>query len=613
VSRGPRSTRVSPRTGSVARSRTRPAVRRSAHGPSRPHAPTRPPGRRLVALLAVLAVGFSGILFRLVVLQVKDASALEGLALKQRLQEVALPATRGTIYDRNDQALAMSLPAKAVYADPALVTDAAGEAAAIARTLGLDAITVQAELTETGADGSAKRFVYVARGVDVATAKRLADQDLAGIGFLGESRRVFPAGELAPQVLGFVGTDGTGLAGLEYQYQRILAGRSGRQVFQEDPNGTLIPQAGSTAIRPVPGDDLVLTIDREIQYRAQEALATAVKQNHAAGGTIVVMDPRTGEVLAMASYPWFDPNRFSDANPQLIRNRAVTDMYEPGSVNKVITAAAAIEEHVLNLNQRFKVPDQLQVSDHRYSDAEPHPTEDMTLADIIAYSSNIGTIKVASLLGQDRFAAYLDRFGFGNKTGIDFPGEASGLLPTYWSGTSMGSIPIGQGISVTPLQMSAVYATIANGGVWVQPHLVQGTVDAAGRFVPAPAPATHRVVSEETAATVTRLLAYAVDVGTGQQAQIPGYWVAGKTGTARKPLPNQSGYYEDRYVASFIGFAPAAHPAILVAAVLDSPSTVFGGIASAPLFRDVGRFALARLRVPPAGRLPIPPHAIPSG
>ena len=235
----------------------------------------------------------------------------------------------------------------------------------------------------------------------------------------------------------------------------------------------------------------------------------------------------------------------------------------------------------------------------------------MTLGDILAYSSNIGAITVAGMLGKDRFASYLYRFGFGSKTGLGFPGESAGILrpPDTWWGTSMGSIPIGQGIGVTPLQMAAVYATIANGGVWVQPTLVKGTIGADGRYAAAPAPPMRRVVSEQTASTVTRLLAYAVDVGTGKEAQIPGYWTAGKTGTANVPNPAGS-YYTDRYVASFIGFTPASNPAVVVATVIQVPSLIYGGIAAAPVFAEVGRYALARLRVPPAPRLPIPPHAI---
>jgi cell division protein FtsI (penicillin-binding protein 3) len=567
---------------------------------------SRTPAGRLLALLVALTVAFSSVLFRLVLLQVKDASALQRIALDQRIRTIDLPASRGSILDRNGRALAMSVPAKAVFADPALVTDASSEARAVAAALRLRPAAVAIRLTQPG------RFVYLARGVDPATAQALQEQHLAGIGFLDESRRYYPDGALAPQVVGFVGVDGTGLAGLELQYQSQLGGRPGHEVVQRDPSGTLIPQAAGVNVPPIHGDDIILTIDRQIQYQAQEALAAAVAANRAKGGTIVVMDPHTGEILAMASYPWFDPNDFSHADQADIRNLAVTDAYEPGSVNKVITAAAAIQEGVLDLKERITVPDSYQLYTKTFHDAEPHPTQQMTLGDIIAYSSNIGTIETANMLGTYRFPAYLHRFGLGARTGVGFPGESPGILPpaAKWSGTSMGTIPIGQGIAVTPLQMATVFATIANGGVWVQPRFLRAVVGSSGQTMPSAPPVTRRVVSASAAESVSRMLGYAVDVGTGQQAQIPGYWVAGKTGTARKVLPDGTGYYTGKYVASFIGFAPASHPALVVAAVLDEPATVFGGIAAAPLFRAVMQFALARLRVPEAPKLSVPPHAI---
>jgi cell division protein FtsI (penicillin-binding protein 3) len=450
--------------------------------------------------------------------------------------------------------------------------------------------------------------------VEPQAAAALEARHLPGIGFLSESHRYYPAKTLAPQVLGFVGVDGTGLAGMELGYQKLLAGRPGREVVEADPRGLLIPQGANVDVPPVPGDDLVLSIDRVIQYRAQTALAHAVRRNKAKGGTVLVMDPRTGDVLAMADYPWFDPNRFEEGDPQFLRNRAVTDAYEPGSVNKVITAAAAIQEKVLKLKQRLSVGSSYRLYTKTFHDAHFHAKEPMTLADIIAYSSNVGTIEVASMLGTRRFYSYLQRFGLTQRTGIGFPGESSGILPPpdEWSGTSMGTIPLGQGIAVTPLQMASVYATIANGGVWVQPRLVKKIVGADGELRGTAAPITRRVISPETAERVTRMLAYAVRVGTGKEAQIPGFWVAGKTGTARKVNEGGTGY-SHKYVASFIGFAPAAIPAVVVAAVLDEPSTVYGGIAAAPLFRDVAHFAMARLRVPPAPRLPVPPHAVRAG
>jgi cell division protein FtsI (penicillin-binding protein 3) len=573
------------------------------------------PAHRVVAMFVVAALGLATILTRLVVLQVRDANALSSMAVDQRVRDLTLPAPRGTIFDDAGTELAMSLPAKDVYADPQLVHDPATEARTIARVLGTKVAPVRQLLaTKTDSHGTPLHFVYVQRGLSLGLAARLEKAALPGIGFTADTRRYYPAGALAPQVLGFVGVDGTGLAGLERQYQQLLSGRAGSEVVQEDPDGTLIPQAGSSSTPPVPGDDLVLTIDRDIQYQAQQALANAVRSNGGSGGSVIVMDPHSGDILAMATYPWFDPNTFAEANPNYLRNRAVTDVYEPGSVNKVITLAAALQEHSVRLRQQFVVPDQIRVYDATIHDAETHPTENMTLADILAYSSNVGAIKVANTLGQDRFYRYLTRFGFGRPTGVGFPGESAGILPPVdtWSGVSLATMAFGQGLAVTPLQMASVYATIANGGVWVQPQLVRGTVDANGKLQPAPAPDTRRVVSTHTADVVTRMLAYAVDIGTGVEAQIPGYWVAGKTGTARIPRQFRPGYTK-KYVASFIGFAPASHPALVVAAVIDDPSTIYGGVAAAPLFKDVARFALARLRIPPAAKPPIPPHAVSPG
>ncbi len=578
-----------------------------------PRPTRRAPGGRLVTVLTVLAVGFAGILVRLVWLQVQQASALEGMALDQRSHSVDLPARRGSILDRDGLQLAMSVPAEGVFADPKLVRDAAGESSTIARILGIPAEQALAALSDRVRDGHENRFAWVARGVRLDLAHRLQQERLPGIGFLSETRRDYPAGSLASQVLGFVDTDGVGIAGLEKQYQPELGGQPGKEIVQQDRAGTMIPQAGVGGAPAIPGSSLVLTIDRAIQYRAQQALVGAVAANGGSGGSIVVMDPHTGQILAMASSPWFDPNH-RDASPaSTYANRAVTDTYEPGSVNKVITASAALEDGIIDLHRRLTVPYQYKVADYTFKDAEIHPTELMTLADILAYSSNVGTIRIAEALGKDRLDAYLHAFGLGSRTGVGFPQEAAGILPPVdqWSGTSIGTIPIGQGIAVTPLQMACVYATIANGGVWVQPSLVRGFVTPGGAFHPAPTPAKRRVVSTETAAEVTQLLAYAVDVGTGTEAQIPGFWVAGKTGTARIPLP-QGGYSHGTYHASFIGFAPAASPAVLVAAVINDTS-VFGGAAAAPLFQEVERFALARLRVPPAAKLPEPDHALRSG
>ncbi|CAN5170089.1 penicillin-binding protein [soil metagenome] len=557
----------------------------------------------------VFVLGFSAILVRLVVLQVADASAYQDLAQAQRGRAISVPAPRGSIFDRDLHELAMSLPAKAVFVDPALVRKPMQVARTVAGVLDLSPAEVYAAVT--AAEG---RFVYLARGVEVKAAERLKDMKLPGIGFLDETRRYYPAGAVASQVLGFAGVDGAGLEGLERQYDSLLAGREGHAQVEEDPNGRMIPQAVRRDDPPVPGRDIVLTIDQDLQYRAQASLERAVRTNKARGGTVIVMDPKTGDVLAMATYPWFDPNDFAAASSEEWRNRAVTDAFEPGSVNKVIMAAATLELGLVTLDQRFNIPDEIQVFDRTYHDAHSHPMEQMTLADIVAQSSNVGAITVAQLLGDEMLASYLYDFGFGKPTGIGFPGESPGILapPEEWWGTTLPSISIGQGVAVTALQMTGVYATIANGGVSVQPRLVRGTIEDDGAFVPFPPSPTRRVVSEDTAAAVTRILSYAVQVGTGGEAEIPGFWVAGKTGTAQKPRPNSLGY-SDKYVASFIGITPASDPALVVAAVLDEPETKYGAVAAAPLFQEVARFALALLRVPPAPKPPTPPSASPAG
>jgi cell division protein FtsI (penicillin-binding protein 3) len=564
----------------------------------------RPPALRLAALFLAFAFCFLAVAARLFVLQLRDAPSYSALGRDQRVRHIVLPATRGSIFDRDGNDLAMSLPAKGVYANPELVPNASETASAIAPILDVSSADLWRKLQD---DGS---FVYLARRVAPEVADRIERLRLPGIGLLDESQRQYPSGGLTSHVVGFVGLDGVGLAGLELQYERLLAGRAGELVVEKDPAGHLIPQGESRNVRAVPGADLVLTIDRDLQYRAGRALARAVKKNKAKGGSVIVTDPATGEILAMTTYPSFDANAPTEAATETLRNRAITDVYEPGSVNKIITASVALEKGIVNTREIFRVPDHRRVGPKVFHDAHPHAPMRMTLADIVAFSSNVGAIQVAQRVGKERLNSYLKRFGFGRRTGIGFPGEGEGILPPTdeWWETGIGTIPIGQGIAVTPLQIAAVYATIANGGLWVRPRLVRGVIDAEGTFQPAPPPDRRRVVSASTARTITSMLSYAVEAGTGAEAQIPGYWVAGKTGTARKPLEDARGY-SDQYVASFVGFAPASAPRLVVAAILDEPETVYGSIAAAPLFQEVTRFALSQQHVPSARPLPPPPSA----
>jgi cell division protein FtsI (penicillin-binding protein 3) len=565
----------------------------------------RPPAGRLVALLTVMMLAFAGIVVRLAFLQVRDNTELAQLGLDQRVRTFDLPAERGEIVDREGVPLAISRESRDVYVDPRLVTGPGGEADTIAEILHLKRKDVLAALQHDGT------FAYIDRQVDLSTAEDLQAEALPGIGFLEVPQRYYPAGSLAPQVLGIVNVDGLGIAGLEDQYQTQLAGTPGVRTAEMSADGLPISSGLDTITEPVQGSKVVTTLDRQMQFTAQTALERAVEANDAKGGTVIVMDPRTGDIYAMATYPWFDPNDFSDAPQEAMRNRAVTDAFEPGSVNKIITAAAAIETGAVSLQQRFHVPASMQVGPFTIHDSHVHPIETMTLGDIIAQSSNIGAALVAGQVGNDALGSYMRRFGYGQTTGTGFPGEASGVLPpaSGWDEVIRAAISYGQGISVTPLQMAGVYATIANDGVWVQPRLVKGLVSPDGSFRAATTDPDRHVVSATTADLLTEMLAYVVEDGTGANARIPGYQVAGKTGTSRKL--DEYGNYVARYMASFVGFLPAADPRVVIAVSIDEPRTVYGGLAAAPLFQEIARYAIQRLSIPAAAPVPLPPHAQP--
>jgi len=561
----------------------------------------RAPASRLVVMLVAMVFAFGAVAVRLAFLQVGDQRSLTAMGMQQRERTIDLPAERGEIMDRNLVPLAITVGATDIYANPAYVTDPISEAEQLAPLLGLKARDIEQALRSDGT------FVYIARQVDNDVAHRVETLSLPGLGFLPVPKRYYPAGALAPQVLGGVGVDDTGLGGLEFEYDRALAGTPGTQTTELSAEGLPISSAQDHIVEPVPGVNLVTTIDRQMQFQVQTALKQTVEANGAKGGTVVVMDPHTGDVYAMASYPWFDPNHYGEADPELWRNRALTDAFEPGSVNKIITAAAALETGSVGLDQRFRVPASMQVGPFTIHDSHVHPVETMTIGDIIAESSNIGAAMVAEQVGSTELSNYMERFGYGKTTGTGFPGETAGEMPSAWDDVIRATVSYGQGIAVTPMQMAGVYATIANGGTWVQPRLVRGTVGADGTFRAAPAAKTREVVTPETADLLTRMLAYVVQDGTGVEAAIPGYQVAGKTGTSRKL--NQYGTYEDRYMASFVGFLPAGRPSLVIAVSIDEPDTVYGGVAAAPLFQQIARYAIQRLGIPSAPPVALPPHA----
>jgi cell division protein FtsI (penicillin-binding protein 3) len=571
----------------------KPAARRPAPRPNA-RADT---GRRLVHALFAIAFVLVLLAGRLVQLQGFESTTYAAKAEQQRLRKVELAATRGSILDRDGRPLAMNVDARAVYADPKLVIDPAGTAATLAPFL---KATVK-DLTERLSRKS--RFVYLARGVDPETARTVMKAALPGVGALPESRRVYPNNGLGAAVIGFVGREGDGLGGIEYALDRDLAGKPGEELVEEDTQGRQIPAGSHRVDPPVAGVSQVLTIDRDIQWFAEKTLAEQVAKTHAKSGQIVVMDVKTGEILALAVAPSFDPNAPAKSPASLRGNPALSTVYEPGSVNKVITAAAALETGLLRPDTPVVVPPSIRVADKTFTDAHAHGTETLTFTGVLAESSNIGTIGIAQRLGKDRIYEYLRRFGLGERTGIKFPGESPGLLPhpEDWWGTAMGTIPIGQGVAATSLQVASAYAAVANGGVRVQPSLIKGSLDNTGRLHPAAAPKKVRAVSAKTASEVTTMLEAVVSKGgTAPMAAIDGYRVAGKTGTARKVRPDGRGYAG--YVASFVGFAPADAPRLVVEVVLDEPVPIFGGLVAAPVFRTVMGFSLGALHVPPTGR-----------
>ncbi len=545
--------------------------------------------RRIRLFLATLTLVFAGLVVRATWLQGVRAESLSSLGRTQHRENVTIPAGRGTIYDRKGVELALGERATTVYANPMQVAKPRAAAIAASRALGLDAD----RLYPTLADRS-RGFVYVARQADPAQASALQRLKLPGLGFYAEERRSYPQRSVAAQVLGYVGIDGNGLAGLELQFDDELAGRPGKETLVKDPRGRVIDVQEEKA--EVPGRDLYLTLDHSIQSNAEEVLRATVRKWGAKSASAVVLDPRTGSILAMAVQPGYDANRYPSAPRDLQRNRAVTDTYEPGSTYKLVTVAAALSEGLVSPSTRFTLPYTIEVADRVIHDAEERDTVNYSVAQILAHSSNIGAITLAEMLGQTRLSRWISRFGFGHTTGVDFPGESPGIVlpPEKWSGSTIGNVPIGQGIAVTPVQMAAAYAAIANGGIWSRPHLVDH-VAGGGR----PSLHRHRMVSTRVAAEVMAMLKDVVAEGTGQFAAIPGYQVAGKTGTAQKP-DSDGGYATDRYVSSFVGIVPASRPRLVVLVTVDEPrGAIWGGVVAAPAFQQLARFDLQYLEVQP--------------
>jgi len=541
--------------------------------------------RRIRLLLAVFALAFAIAFLRAAWLQGVRASSFGRLAASQHSEDVTIPAPRGTIYDRGGVQLAIGEQATTVYADPRLVRDPRKEASVAAGILRLDPSVVETELADR-----AHGFVYVARKADPALAARLKRRRLPGLSFYPEERRFYPQSALASQVLGYAGVDNHGLAGLELSLDKQLAGRPGREQIVKDASGQVIDTIQSQTERD--GSDVYLTLDHTIQANAQAVLKQTVARWHAKSATAIVLDPRTGGVLAMAVAPGFDANVYPQIWRGYQRNRAVTDTYEPGSTFKLITVSGALSERLVTPSTSFVLPYSIHVADRIIHDAEPRGTETMTVAQILSRSSNVGAITLAERLRQHRLAQWISRFGFGRLTGVDYPGESPGIVvpERSWSGSTIGNVPIGQGIAVTPIQMASAYAAIANRGTWVRPHLVDHVGDGPPVFA-----ARRRIVSRRVSRQVLGMLKNVVLDGTGTLAAVPGYQVAGKTGTASKVDPDGT-YSNSRYVASFIGIVPASRPRLVILVSVDEPrGAIWGGVVAAPAFSQIARFDLQYL------------------
>ncbi len=540
--------------------------------------------RLLVLLFGLL---FAVALGRAAWIQVVQHDRFATMASTQHRETIEIPAGRGTIYDRTGEPLAIGEQATTVYADPRNVSDAQKAAVVAGKLLELDPIELYPSLKDRK-----KAFVYIARKADPIRAASLEKRGIPGLGFYPEELRAYPQGAVAAHVLGFAGTDNKGLDGLERSLDKTLAGQSGFETVIKDPFGRAIDVVTSREERP--GKNVTLTIDHQIQANAEQVLARTVERFGAKGAAAIVLDRRSGAVLAMANYPTFDANHFASASPDARRNRAVTDMYEPGSTFKIVTIAGALEDRVVTPRSTFTLAPTIQVADRVIREAHIRGTQQMTVKQILSESSNVGTITVAQKLGAGELSSWVERFGFGERTGIDYPGESPGLvLPLdEWSGSTIGTVPIGQGIAVTPLQMVAAYAAIGNGGIMHKPYLVEKI----GRSK-AKRDAGRRVVSRRTANSMMSMFRDVVVEGTGTEAAIPGYTVAGKTGTAQKA---ENGRYVRKYVASFVGLVPAKKPRLAILVMVDEPrGNIYGGVVAAPAFRDIARFDLQYLEVPP--------------
>jgi cell division protein FtsI (penicillin-binding protein 3) len=549
--------------------------------------------RRIGLLFALFVLAFVVVIGRAAWLQAVQGSGLSADAQSQQTETVEVPAPRGTILDRNGKKLAVSEDAATIYATPYQVKHPVEEASKLAKALDMNEDDVLKSLA--GDSG----FAYVRRQVSLETADAVQKLHLPGIGTLPDSRRTYPQGSLASQVIGSVGTENQGLTGLEAADNDTLQGSTGEREIVNDALGQELER--KTLEPATAGTDLRLTIDSGLQAETEKVLSNLATTFQPKGATAIVMDPRNAQVLAMANYPSYDPSDPADATPQELANRATGYTYEPGSTFKAFTVAGALQDHAVTPSTAFALPTVYHVADRKIEDAEPRGPVTLSVAQILAQSSNVGAVKIGQALnakeGDDRFDYWIRRFGFGEPTGIAFPGEEQGIVlhPDEYSGSTMGNLPIGQGLSVTPIQMATAYAAIADGGVLHQPSLIMQE-----NGEPVTQPQGKRVISSSTASELRKMLEGVLQPGgTASEVSVPGYTLAGKTGTAQKVVDGK--YSDTQFVASFVGFAPAEDPKILVSIMVDEPTqgSYYGGTVAAPAFGEIAKFAFQYLGIPP--------------
>jgi cell division protein FtsI (penicillin-binding protein 3) len=552
-----------------------------------------PPKRRLSKLAVAFALFAVALVARLTVVQVLDSSSYASYAQGELDQSVTLNAARGAIYDSTGDLLAISVPRFDVIADDFLITDPSATAKQLAPVLDVSQAHLKSLLSEDNG------YVALARQVTQKVDNAVTALSINGISSQTDQLRVSPGGQIFQPVLGAVNAAGEGYAGVEYAFNNVLGGRPGSEEIDEAPGGVRLSAAATDVKMPREGKSVVLTIDEPLQVEATKDVTAQMRAQHAASGIAVIENVHTGAILAMVDLVTGPKGAIVPA----ANNLALTSIYQPGSVMKLATVGFSLQDHLISPNTPFVVPYSLNVGGYTFSDADYHPTEILTVSQILAQSSNIGVIKISRLLGLDRLAKAFSTLGFGEFTGLNWPGESPGIIgtPATWYGSNAGSVPIGTGVAVTPMQILDAYNAVANGGVFLPPHLLSATVGADGTQSAAKLPVGHRVFDQSTVTELVPMLEGVVQDGTAVAANIPGYQVAGKTGTAQVPEANGLGYIPGDFNGTFVGFVPAQAPELSGIVVLNHPNTIYGGTVAAPVFAQIMQYALRHFDIPPPG------------